>query len=1537
MSRPASLRWSVVAAAVALALGSLDARAQQAIPATALPTGGRLVGGQATISQSGAAMSIVQGTPRAAIDWQSFNIGANASVVFRQPSANAVALNRVLGGDPSKIFGRLSSNGQVFLTNPSGILFGRGAQVDVGGILATTLAMSTDDFMSGNYLLRGDGTNSTIVNQGTLRSAPKGYVALIAPSVQNEGVIDASGGTAALVAANAATVDFMADGLIQIKVGQGALSAEIANKGAIRADGGTVFLTAKGLDGLARGVVNNTGVIEARAVENVKGVIRLSGGEVNLLPTSSISATGGGQIEVQGGTVIADGRIDASNGGGVGGTINLLGDTVGLAGNARVDASGDAGGGTVLIGGDFRGANPNIQNAQRTYVESGVTINADAITQGDGGRVAVWADADTRFYGTISARGGTQAGNGGFVETSAGRYLTVAGGVDTRAPLGSAGTWLLDPTDITVQAGAGAFTTLSQVDQFSDPNSGANTIAASVINSATSNVTLQASGTITFAAPVSMTTAGVGLTAQTQTGDITVNSGITTAASTAAGLASGSVTLSSASGNIVLNGNIVTGNATVANAAGTTTAASGGITLSAPGGSVTGSGLLATGNASLTGTSAAVRNPTDAATSGSISITAGAGGVNLGGANALTVGTSNVAASQGVATVGNMALASGGAINSGGSPLQVKFGAATSGGGAATRVAGKLSASTSAGGAGIFVASPSASLEVSTITAGGNVVLQSTTDVTLSGIVSVTGAGSRFTAQAGRHVSVNAALTTNNGSINLEADSPGVLGNVPDKIGQLTITAPVSSNGGAITLIAGGNAGTNNSITGPDGNVNNVADNSGFRPIAVVDAGAGGINLALSRSTDELGIGVTGTITQILGNGVTTPGFGSISNLKTTGPMVIGRATTAGTDGLGTGAQTLTVNRISNTYNNSYIALTPISAGSFELAAGSGGILLDQPLTTYQPTTITTAGTVTISDPINTSGFSLTLPANVTITANGSINTGGGSCAGTGCPVTDIFWDGGAGTLNWFDSLNWSTNTLPGLGTNVTIDSGAGTIQIGSAGAQAKSLIANRSLTISGSGSLTLAQASQVTGQFTLSGGTLTGAGSAAVTGAGGSLVWSGGTMDSGGSFLLGGGNSGTLSNALTLNRQFDNQGALTLSSASVSGTGSIVNSGLLTAASGTSNTINTALMNVVVPTVGTIQLSGAGTTLTATNFPTNDGQIVVTNGGTFSTGANPLANAATSSLVVDAGNYTTAGASVTTASGNLAVSGALSAGTVSLLSSGGVTLNAGSTVTATGSAEDAIVISGASFTNNAGSAVLNPGSGRWLVYSTDPAGNTFGPSGNLLSSGNTAIWGQSYPAAVTDAGNRYVFANPGAVTVTTTDAGKTYGDAPIDLSANFTLSGKPVEAATYGNVYLDSTGLDIFSAGPSVASAGNTAVANAGVYAIAGSGTANAGYTLVLNNSGQLAVGVRPVSATGDDKSRVYGDANPALTYTVAADGVGTSRGLANGDTLSGAVATTAGATSNVGSYAITQGTLTNANNTNYAITYTNGTLAVG
>ena len=299
---------------------------------TQLPTGARVVAGTANISQAGATLAIQQSTERVAIDWQSFNIGASAAVAFSQPSASAIALNRVQGVDPSQLFGRLSANGRVFLLNPNGILFAPGAQVDVGGLLASTLAMSADDFMSGRYLLRGDGAGGTITNAGTLRALPQGYVALIAPRVVNDGTIDASRGTAALVAANAATVDFMADGLIRIRVDEGALNAEIANRGAIGAAGGAVLLTAKGLQGLGRAVVNNSGIIEARTLENRNGTITLLG-------------------DMAAGTVMVGGVLDASApNGGDGGFIETSAANVRIADDARVTTAAPSGKtGTWLI------------------------------------------------------------------------------------------------------------------------------------------------------------------------------------------------------------------------------------------------------------------------------------------------------------------------------------------------------------------------------------------------------------------------------------------------------------------------------------------------------------------------------------------------------------------------------------------------------------------------------------------------------------------------------------------------------------------------------------------------------------------------------------------------------------------------------------------------------------------------------------------------------------------------------------------------------------------------------------------------------------------------------------------------------------------------------------------------------------------------------------------------------------------------------------------------------------------------------------
>ena len=405
-----------------------------AFPGHALPTGAEVSAGNGVISRTGSALTVQQTSPRLAINWQSFGIGAAESVIFRQPDASAIALNRVLGQDPSVILGSLSANGQVFVLNPNGVLFGPGAQVDVGGIVASTLGLSDADFLAGRYTFGNGGGTGSVVNRGTIRAADGGYVALLAPQVVNEGVIAARLGTVALGAGNQVTLTLAGNALVGFSVDQAAVDALAANKQLIQADGGTVILSAQAKDALLSTVVNNEGIIEARSVSAKNGVIRLEGGAS--------------------GVVAVSGRLDASgaNAGETGGTVTITGNKVGLMDGAMVDASGHSAGGTVQLGGDYQGRNPGVQNASRTYVGPDATIRVDATEQGDGGRAIVWADDATRFRGTISARGGANGGAGGFIEVSGKRSLDFDGRVDTSATRGATGTLLLDPSDITISS-----------------------------------------------------------------------------------------------------------------------------------------------------------------------------------------------------------------------------------------------------------------------------------------------------------------------------------------------------------------------------------------------------------------------------------------------------------------------------------------------------------------------------------------------------------------------------------------------------------------------------------------------------------------------------------------------------------------------------------------------------------------------------------------------------------------------------------------------------------------------------------------------------------------------------------------------------------------------------------------------------------------------------------------------------------------------------------------------------------------------------
>ena len=191
---PSRLARTAIAIAVWVAINPALAQ----VGPNTLPTGASVTSGQATVSTAGTRMDINQATPRVSLGWESFSIGSNSSVVFSQPSASAIALNRVLGNDVSYIFGRLSANGQVFLINPAGVVFSPTARVDVGGIVASTLNLTDSDFNAGRYVFNRGAGAGNVVNQGSIVTSPGGYAALFGSSAVNEGVIVAKMGSIAV-------------------------------------------------------------------------------------------------------------------------------------------------------------------------------------------------------------------------------------------------------------------------------------------------------------------------------------------------------------------------------------------------------------------------------------------------------------------------------------------------------------------------------------------------------------------------------------------------------------------------------------------------------------------------------------------------------------------------------------------------------------------------------------------------------------------------------------------------------------------------------------------------------------------------------------------------------------------------------------------------------------------------------------------------------------------------------------------------------------------------------------------------------------------------------------------------------------------------------------------------------------------------------------------------------------------------------------------------------------------------------------------
>src|SRR5271163_3232528 len=256
--------------------GATLARAQPA--PNARPVGGQVVAGSASISQAPNVTTVTQTSQRAAVNWQGFDVGAQQTVQFAQPSASASTLNRVTSSNPSQIAGRIDANGQVILVNQDGVTFYKGAQVNASGLVVSAAGISNQNFMAGHMVFDQPAhPNAQVRNQGNITVKQAGLAALVAPQVANSGVITARLGHVVLAGASAATLDLYGDGLVsvdvtkqvqQVPVGPGGKTATalVTNTGTVVADGGTVQLTAQAVDGIVQNLVTAGGRISAASV-----------------------------------------------------------------------------------------------------------------------------------------------------------------------------------------------------------------------------------------------------------------------------------------------------------------------------------------------------------------------------------------------------------------------------------------------------------------------------------------------------------------------------------------------------------------------------------------------------------------------------------------------------------------------------------------------------------------------------------------------------------------------------------------------------------------------------------------------------------------------------------------------------------------------------------------------------------------------------------------------------------------------------------------------------------------------------------------------------------------------------------------------------------------------------------------------------------------------------------------------------------------------------------------------------------------------
>ncbi|MFA6502035.1 MAG: filamentous hemagglutinin N-terminal domain-containing protein, partial [Parachlamydiales bacterium] len=1091
----------------------------------ALPEGADIVNGQADFSSQSNHLKITA-SDKTIINYQSFNINESEHVEFIQPSDKSTILNRVTGKDPSKILGKLSGNGRVFLVNPSGIYFGPNATVNTGSFLASTLNILDDDFLNDRFKFFQEigSEKSSIVNDGNISVSPEGFIALFAPIIQNKGSILAHAGKVVLASSEKVAIDFSGDGLIQFTAEGDLEKALIENYGNIEAANGAVELTLRAAKKAIKMVVNADGITPADEITEIGGVI-------HLVSTSSIVAK---NVEVNGkdnSNIIVEGNIDASNLniGEKGGTVHVLGDYVSLK-KAEINASGDIGGGEVLIGGGYQGKE-EVHNAISTVVDVDTNIYCDAIKKGDGGKAIVWSDDTTYYNGQIYARGGKEIGDGGLVETSGKENLNVTfGNVNTLSANGKTGSWLMDPSSITIvrnngNQGAAGLTTAATC------TGGGFNLNDTTINNAASTVILCTAGLLRYNnnAVVNIINSGVGI----QHGAASTPSSITF-------VTGGSTTWSIITNNgpLIFNGpvNIPTGNTMSLSTTGgnvsfaSTVDGAGVISFNTGSGSTTFTGAVG-GTTALTTVSVTSANITQTSTAKST------GNLTYTGSNSINV-NGNITTSGGIITMTGPVAVSG-------SPT---FDSTNSGGtatGANINFSNTLNGATNltlrAGTAGVV----SFTGAVGAINALTNLSFTSANLIQIGNNITVTGANLLFFPSP-VSLTGSSIINSNNGSISFNNTLNGAQSlTITGGSGTTTFTGAVGGSTALTSLSATAATITQSSTAKTSGalsysgsaaiNVDgNITTSGGIitmtGPVAItaaptfdttnVGASLGGsINFATSSSTINgatsltLRAGTAGTVSFTGAVG----GSSALTNLTFTSANLIhigNNITVTGANLLSfpipvslTGASIINSNNGSISFNS-----TLDGAHSLTITGGSGttsftgAIGASDALTSLSVSaaTINQASTAKTSGFLSYSGFTaINIDGN--ITTNGGIITMTGPVALTAAPTFDTTNSGispvGA-NINFATStstINGNTSFILTAGTDGNISFGGaigGSSILTSLTASGATITQSLTSTTTGAVNYSGSSAINVNGDVTTSGGIITMSGPVNITGA---------------------------------------------------------------------------------------------------------------------------------------------------------------------------------------------------------------------------------------------------------------------------------------------------------------------------------------------------------------------------------------------------------------------------------------------------------